>query len=152
MCAALGILVGIAPGAVLSLPSRLRDVHQNVPEVALRYEVRHPGRAYFPYNPMVSLLSNGSVYHVDYTIYDREITGYPLTSQQIEAGLPSGFRVVAIPPGELLRSSALRDMLGRYEQVADVELSGWTVYRMKDRVGQSGTESPAQAEGLPHEW
>jgi hypothetical protein len=152
MCAALGILVGIAPGAVLSLPSRLRDVHQNVPEVALRYEVRHPGRAYFPYNPMVSLLSNGSVYHVDYSIYDREITGYPLTSQQIEAGLPSGFRVVAIPPGELLRSSALRDMLGRYEQVADVELSGWTVYRMKDRVGQSGTESPAQAEGLPHEW
>jgi hypothetical protein len=101
---------------------------------------------------MVSLLSNGSVYHVDYSIYDREITGYPLTSQQIEAGLPSGFRVVAIPPGELLRSSALRDMLGRYEQVADVELSGWTVYRMKDRVGQSGTESPAQAEGLPHEW
>jgi hypothetical protein len=43
-------------------------------------------------------------------------------------------------------------MLGRYAQVADVELSGWTVYRMKDRVGQSGTESPAQAEGLPHEW
>jgi hypothetical protein len=129
MCAALGILVGIAPGAVLSLPSRLRDVHQNVPEVALRYEVRHPGRAYFPYNPMASLLSNGSAYHLDYSIYDREITGYPLSSHQIEAGLPPGFSVVAIPPGERLQSSALRGMFERYDQVGDIELPGWTVYK-----------------------
>ena len=129
MCAALGIFVGIAPGAALTLPSRLRDVHKNAPEAALQYELRHPGRAYFPYDPMVSLLSNGRVYHVDYSVYDREIAGYPLTSHQIEAGLPTGFKVIAIPPGERLQSSALRDLLERYEQVADSELPGWTVYK-----------------------
>jgi len=131
MCAALGILVGIAPGATLSLPSRLRDVHENAPEAALRYELRHPGHAYFPCNPMASLLSNGRVYHVDFSVYDREIAGYPLTSHQYEAGLPSGFEVIAIPSGEQPRSRALQDMLAGYEQVADIELPGWTVYESR---------------------
>jgi hypothetical protein len=129
MCATLGILVSVAPGTLLSVPSRLRNVHENAPEAALHYELRHPGRAYFPCNPMASLLSNGKVYHVDFSVYDREIAGYPLTSHQFEAGLPSGFTVVAIPPGEQPQSSALRDMLARYEQVADIELPGWTVYK-----------------------
>jgi hypothetical protein len=129
MCAALGILVGIAPGTLLSLPSRLRDVHQNAPEAALHYEQRRPGRAYFPCNPMASLLADGRVYHVDYSVYDREVAGYPLTSHQFEAGLPAGFTVVAIPPGEQPQSSALRDMLKRYEPVTDIELPGWTVYK-----------------------
>jgi hypothetical protein len=129
ICAALGILVSIGPGAALTLPSRLRGVHRNMSEAALHYELRHPGRAYFPCNPMASLLSDGKVYHVDYSVYDREIAGYPLTSHQFEAGLPSGFQVVAIPPGEQPQSSALRDMLKRYEQVAYTELPGWTVYR-----------------------
>jgi hypothetical protein len=137
MCAALGISVGIAPGTLLSLPARLRAAHSNAPEAALRYELRRPGRAYFPCNPMVSLLSNGKVYHVDYSVYDREIAGYPLTAHQFEAGLPSGFKVVAIPPGEQPQSSALRHMLESYEQVADKELPGWTVYeRLEARTIQ----------------
>jgi hypothetical protein len=131
MCAALGILAGIAPGAALSLPARLRGVHQNAPEAALHYELRHPGRAYFPCSPMATLLSNGKVYHVDFSVYDREIAGYPLTAHQFEAGLPPGFKVVAIPPGAQPQSSALRDMLQRYQQVADIELPGWTVYKQR---------------------
>jgi hypothetical protein len=65
---------------------------------------------------------------VDFSVYDREIAGYPLTSHQFAAGLPSGFEVVAIPPGVSRRSSALRRMLERYAPVTDVELPGWTVY------------------------
>jgi hypothetical protein len=128
ICAALGTFVGIAPGAALTLPSRLRDVRANAPEAALRYARRHPGRAYFPFNPMASLLSAGMAYHVDYSVYDREIAGYPLTAQQFDAGLPSGFKVVAIPPGEQAQSSALRSLLARYDKIADTELPGWTVY------------------------
>jgi hypothetical protein len=122
-------LASIAPGTLLSLPARFRHVHENAPEAALRYERRHPGQAYFPFNPMASLLSSGMAYHVDFSVYDREIAGYPLTSHQFETGLPAGFMVVAIPPGEQPRSGALRNMLGGYEQSADVELPGWTVYR-----------------------
>jgi len=88
----------------------------------LRYELRHPGRAYFPYTPLATLLASGRVYHVDFSVYDREIAGYPLTSHQFAAGLPSGFEVVAIPPGVSRRSSALRRMLERYAPVTDVEL------------------------------
>lgn len=129
MCATLGILVSIAPGTLLSLPSRLRGLHRNAAELALHYELQHPGRAYFPCDPMATLLANGRVYHVDYSLYDREIAGCPLTAHQYEAGLPPGFTVVAIPPGERPESSALRDMLKRCERDDDIELPGWTVYK-----------------------
>jgi hypothetical protein len=144
MCAGLGIWVGIAPGAVLTLPSRLRDVHANAPEAALQYARRHPGRAYFPFNPMASLLSAGKAYHVDYSVYDREIAGYPLTAQQFEAGLPSGFKVVAIPPGEQAQSSALRNMVARYDKITDIELPGWTVY--------SNSSSPSAVSSSAWPW
>jgi hypothetical protein len=130
MCAALGVLVGLAPGMLLSLPARLRDVRRNAPEAALRYAQRHPGRAYFPCNPMVSLLTSGKAYHVDFSVDDRESAGYPLTSHQYQASLPPGFTVVAIPPGEPVRSRALREALQHSEPGADPELPGWTVYRI----------------------
>jgi hypothetical protein len=138
MCAVLGIVVGIAPGTLLSLPARVRDVRRNAPETAFRYELRHPGHAYFPCSPMATLLSAGKAYHVDYSIYDREIAGYPPTARQFEAGLPPGFTVVAIPPGEQAKSCALRNMLEGYERTAIVELPGWTVYRRRS-VALKGT-------------
>jgi hypothetical protein len=128
MCAALGILAGIAPGSALSLPARLHGMHQNAPETALRYELHHPGRGYFPFNPMASLLAGGKIYHLDYAIYDRELARYPLTARQFDAGLPPGFKIVAIPPGSYPLSNALKNMLRRYTQVTDAELPGWTVY------------------------
>jgi hypothetical protein len=131
MCAALGISVGIAPGAALSLPTRGRDVHRNAAETAFEYDLRHPGRAYFPCNPMAGLLSEGQAYHVDFSVYDREIAGYPLTARQFETGLPPGFTVIAMPPGEQPQSRALRNMLERYRQIADGELPGWTVYQRR---------------------
>jgi hypothetical protein len=131
LCAALGILIGLAPGTLLSLPSRLRYVRQNPPEAALAYARRHPGQAYFPCNPMAALLSDGKAYHVDYSVNDREIAGYPLTPEQFKAGLPPEFEVIAIPPGEQPRSSALRSMLARYDLTAATELPGWSVYKRR---------------------
>lgn len=129
MCAGFGIVVSIAPGLVLNLPARLHHLHENAPEAALRYELRHPGLAYFPCNPLANLLSNGNVYHVDYSVYDRELAGYPLTSSQYQAGLPAGFKLVAIPPGEMPKSYALRDLLQHYARVNDAGLPRWTVFQ-----------------------
>ena len=131
ICAALGILVSLAPGALLTLPSRLRQVRFNASETALHYELRHPGFAYFPYSPLASLLSAGRAFHMDFSVYDREMGGYPLTAHQFEAGLPSAFKMVAIPPGEQPRSIALQNMLQRYERIADLELPEWTVYKLR---------------------
>jgi hypothetical protein len=131
MCATLGIFIGIAPGTLIALPPRLQNVYRNAPETALRYELRYPGRAYFPCNPMTTLLSDGIAYHVDYAVYDRETAGYPLTSRQFESGLPRGFLQVAFPAGARPESTALLNMLKPYEQVTDAELPGWTVYKRR---------------------
>ena len=134
-CAALGILTSIAPGAVLSLPSRLRNLHDNPAEAALRYALRHPDQAYFPVNPLATLLSTGKVYHVDYSIYDRERVGYFLTQRQFKSGLPPRFEIVAMPPGEAVRSAALQKLLKAYVTGADPELPGWTVYKPRLSAG-----------------
>ena len=136
-CAILGTLVSIAPGAALSLPSRLRHLRDNPPEAALNYELRHPDTAYFPLNPLATLLSTGKVYHVDYSIYDRELAGYPLTQRQFNSGLPARFEMVAIPPGEIAESTALRMLLKAYLPAADPELPGWTVYRPRLSAGSA---------------
>ena len=68
---------------------------------------------------------------MDFSVYDREMGGYPLTAHQFEAGLPSAFKMVAIPPGEQPRSIALQNMLQRYERIADLELPEWTVYKLR---------------------
>lgn len=131
LCAALGILVNLAPGVLLSLPARVRNVRSSDPEAAYRYELRHPGRAYFPCDPMASLLTSGKAYHVDYSVDDREIGGYPLTAAQFLGGLPPAFELIAIPPGQAPRSAALRGMLASFARGADPELPGWTVYRRR---------------------
>ncbi|HUE04789.1 MAG TPA: hypothetical protein VMR62_34880 [Bryobacteraceae bacterium] len=137
LCAVMGILVGIAPGLLISLPERLRDLHRNPSEVAWHYALRHPGRAYFPCNPLAGLLSDGKLYHVDFSLYDRDLAGYPLDARQFDAGLPSGFTIVAIPPGQKAWSSNLTSLLAHYRQVAEMELPGWTVYQRPPSPNQA---------------
>ena len=129
MCASLGILMGIAPGVLPALPLRLHHYGMNAAETALAYERRHPGRAWFPCNPLAHLLASGRAVHVDYSVYDREIGGFPLSPRQFETGLPPGFELVAIPPGEGLQSAASHEMLQHFERSSDTELPGWEVYR-----------------------
>jgi hypothetical protein len=127
--AALGILVALAPGALISLIVGSGHLRENATEAAYHYEIRHPGRAYFPWNPVASLLATGKMYHAEYAIYDREIAGHPLTPAQYAAGIPARFELVAIPPGENAWSEALVALLARCQRGTDPELPGWVVYK-----------------------
>lgn len=124
-----GILVSLAPGMIFAVPSSIRNLRANPSQTAYDYDTRHPGIAYFPCNPMTSLLREGRLYHLDVALYDREIAGHPLTPEQIRSGLPPNFMLVALPPGELLQSQALQGAFAGFVPVTDPELPGWNVFR-----------------------
>jgi hypothetical protein len=126
---ATGILVSVAPGMILTVRESLHNFRANATETAHIYNLRHPGLAYFPCNPMTSLRDDGKLYDLDVALYDREIAGYPVTTQQLQSGLPYGFKVVALPPGEQIQSKALQGLLANFARVTDPELPGWSVYR-----------------------
>ena len=124
-----GILASVAPGMILAVPASLRDLKENTSQTAHTYNLRHPGVAYFPYNPMTSLLTGGKLYDLDFALYDREIAGYPLTPQQLQSGLPNSFLLVALPPGHEIQSKGLHGLFADFVRITDPELPGWTIYR-----------------------
>lgn len=126
---ATGILVSLAPGMILSVHSSLRDLRSNASQTAYSYNLRHPGIAYFPCNPMASLLAEGKLNHLDIALYDREVAGRPLTPEQIQSGLPRNLQLVALPPGEEIQSHSLQGFISNFARSTDPELPGWTVFR-----------------------
>jgi hypothetical protein len=114
---------------ILALPASLRNLRANPSQTAYDFDTRHPGIAYFPCDPMTSLLRDGKLYHLDIALYDREVAGHPLTPEQIRSGLPPGFMLVALPPGELLQSQALQGVFAGFVPITDPELPAWNVFR-----------------------
>ena len=106
----------------------LRLVRTSTTQVAYNYERQHPGRAYFPVNPLAALLAEGRLTHLDAALFDRELAGFPINAEQFAAGLPSGYQLVAYPPGHAPRAAVLRELLKDKPLVEEPGLEGWSVY------------------------
>jgi hypothetical protein len=124
----IGLLVSVTPAAAFGLPAAFEKLIDNPSEVAFRYATQHPNQAYFPWNPSVSLLTEGKLYHFDMALKDRELAGYPPGEEQVLSGLPRGDRIVAIPPGLRLYSESLIRAFRDYRETRLPELPGWLVY------------------------
>ena len=95
---------------------------------AYEYARRHPGRAYFPTNPLSILLAEHRLYHVDTALWDREISGHPISEEQYRKHIPEGFRIVAYPPYWEPLSEKLISEVADCKRIIDPELPGWTVF------------------------
>lgn len=84
----------LAPLALCNAPRLVeypgwQSAHENQNEAAYRYEKKYPGKMYFPWNPLTSVLNHGKVYHFDYGVFDRDIGGAEVSRRHILQGLPS---------------------------------------------------------------
>lgn len=68
-------------------------------QLAYEYLRRHPGRAYFPCNPLAHLMAEGRLPHFLLPILERSVAGLPMSRDQIEAHLPPRFEEIVFPPG-----------------------------------------------------
>ena len=133
----IALLAGIAIAALpipWKLPEAISSVYDNSAEVAFRYEKVHPGRAYFPMNPLAALLASGRLTHFDLSLVDREIAGCPITPAQFAAGLPPQYQLIAFSPeqespGSLLGVARIHSM----KPVQEKGLEGWRVFALPEQ-------------------
>ena len=126
------LLVGII-GATLpfpwNLPDAVRRFNQSPATVAFRYEQRHPGRVYFPMEPLVPLLARGAPTHLDISLSERADAGSPITPEQFASGLPRHYQLIAYPPSyEMPGSPQVRRLLRSMRRVHEPGLEGWRVF------------------------
>ncbi len=137
--AARALLIGILLARIplpVDIFSYLRQVRTNPTQVAYDYERQHPGRAYFPFNPLAGLLADGRLTHFDHALLDRELAGFPINQEQFAAGLPADFVLVAYPPNLAPEARVLRAFLEGQPMEVEPGLEGWSVYRVKPPVTQ----------------
>jgi hypothetical protein len=119
----------------------LRLVRTSATQVAYNYERQHPGRAYFPFNPLASLLAEGKLTHFDPALLDREIAGYRISAEQLAAGLPASCELVAFPPRHQPSAAILRELVKDKPLVEEPGLEGWRVYRLGPHFTQLTSSS-----------
>jgi hypothetical protein len=127
------ILLTISPLNLSGSIRTLKNANTNPSQAAFEYLRTQPGKAYFPWNPLPALLAEGKLYHLDYTIYDREIRGYPLTDQQFESNIPPSCRLVAFPPEQVPKSAAIRRLIAGAHQISEPRLPGFIVFELPPR-------------------
>ena len=126
IAAVLAVLVMINAPRALEYPgwSAAWDNHN---EAAYRYDVRHPGQIYFPWNPLTSLLAEGKLYHFDYGVFDRNLGGAHVSAEHIAQHLPSPRPPIAsfIAHHDYILRTYFPDYVSR---AASPELFGWKLY------------------------
>ena len=101
---------------------------------AYDYLRAHPGRLYFPRITLAHLLAEGVVYHQSNGIADREISGFPMTSEHLRAHIPSGLQGVAFADNGF-RSIVTYLRLPEFSEPGDdPELPGFVIYRPKQAL------------------
>jgi len=106
----------------------LADLGHNPQQVAFEFSRKHPNAAYFPWNPLSTLMADGKYYHFEYGIGDYYLAGDIPPPEQIQAQLPSAMAYLVYPPKR--QSEAMRGLLGAFSARRELpELPpGWIVY------------------------
>ena len=130
-CAALlaTLLLGLstAPWAELRRGlAAMRAPRANPQEEAFAFARAHPGRVWFPWNPLAALEAEGELHHFEWALVDRELAGHPLEERHLRAHLPRALELIAFPPDQ--PRNALRYLPEFTREVRVPGLAGWVVY------------------------
>lgn len=87
----------------------------------------HPNQAYFPWNPLSTLMADGKLYHFELAVVDRRIGGFDPSDEHVRANLPSDLRYVAFHPAR--QSEGMMSYLPEFSRGVELpELPDWIVY------------------------
>jgi hypothetical protein len=129
---ATALIVVTFPAVIQLIVKAISFDRASVADVSIvyQYALKHPGKAYFPWNPLADFFAEHRFYHFDSALLDREVAGYGIDCHQFISGIPPNISVIAIPHGESENiSRALRSYLSGWKLVEDAELPGWEVFQ-----------------------
>lgn len=95
---------------------------------ALTYARSHPGQVYFPWNPLLTLMSEHKSYHFAYGVFDRDLADMPVTPEHFQSGLPADLQEVFYADGDERQLLAKR-LTNFTHEVRLPELPGWVILR-----------------------
>ncbi len=94
---------------------------------AYQFAKGHPNEAYFPWNPLSSLMADGKLYHFELAVVDRRIGGFDPSDEHVRANLPSDLRYVAFHSAR--QSEGMLSYLPEFTRRVDLpDLPDWIVY------------------------
>ena len=138
---ALAALLLVLMGRFVTAPLSARLVRQawaraaawsdNPQQQAYDFARAHPGEAYFPWNPLSTLLADGVLFHSEIGMWNRELAGIEPTPAHLRQHLPAGVRIVASrpPTGNLTWLPPANHHMPGFTHPGSVPgLEGWDVF------------------------
>jgi hypothetical protein len=97
-----GVVLALAVLAVIGTRDALLPRHAFKPMTASVQQAASlasglKGQIWFPWNPLITIYSEGRFYEVEDGLYVRFLAGRPRTYEQVRAHLPAHWRVTAMP-------------------------------------------------------
>ena len=123
--------------SLFNFKDKITGFVHNPTTASYRYILAHPGDAYFPWSPLSHLMAEGRLYHFEYTITERFLTGYSMKDSEFRNYVPLKTKLVAFPPdvptpSEDLNEDPFMKYLPEFHKKTRVpELPGWVVYERK---------------------
>jgi hypothetical protein len=125
------VAVPVATGLAkdIAVPSRLRS---SADAEAFEYCERHPGKVYFPWQPLAAYLAERRVYHFELGIEDRIAAGVRIDQRNFDVYVPAAMQFVAYKGTPAPSAFQLLKIQGN--AVPNRELPGWLVFPVSPRV------------------
>ncbi len=102
---------------------------ENPQQIAFNFARQHPGEAYFPWNPLSTLMAEKKLYHFEPALGDWAMAGYPINQTRYAGYVPNGMRYVAYAPNNEFPHLITEHYLPAFSQRVSVpDLPGWLVY------------------------
>lgn len=136
-CFSWALAVGAVVFIALNLPSlehlpMVARPELNPQEQAYEFTQKHPGKAYFPWNTLSTLMAEGKLYHQEPGIDHREAAGPKITEKLFLEHVPADMKYLAYH-----RNSSTRSLGNRFPEFVHRErlreLPGWIVYERDKR-------------------
>lgn len=130
------VAIGLVGILCINIPSpglialKLQRLPSNPQQIAYEYAKKHPGEAYFPWNPLSSLMAEGKLYHFEYGLFDRELAGFPVSDDHFRAYIPPNVRIIAF--SQRNDGYVMRFLPEFSRRIKVDELPGFSVYTKAD--------------------
>lgn len=119
-------LIGLAVRQVRDYPSLPLLPPRCLSDEAFAFAREHPGRAYFPWDPLATLLADGKMYHFEYGVYDRQLAGLRPEVARVRHMFPEQIDFVIYPRADYPRTM-VREYLTDFRLTATTE--DWLIHR-----------------------
>ena len=135
------VTIVILGGRIATRPVRLWEPLTAVAAYGEAFELaqRLPERAWFPWNPLITIFSESRLYHVEDGLYVRSLIGRPVVSRASRLHLPPRFSAIVVSNQGSTWGIAEKLLPGPLEKI---DLGSWMAWR-------SQAAATPQPEGPP---